>query len=80
MRLEGFSWVEYGMVPVRVTAVASEADGELVRVELEVVREGSVELVHGMPATVEVEVERRSPVRMLMRALGAYTDRAVEGQ
>jgi membrane fusion protein (multidrug efflux system) len=72
LRLDGFSWVRYGAVRGVVRALSSEPREGLIRVEL-AVDEGSTEvaLTHGMPATVEVEVEQVRPLGLLLRAAGA---------
>jgi membrane fusion protein (multidrug efflux system) len=72
MRLQGFPWTEYGSLPVTVTTVGREASDGLVRVELDVhPRQGSaIPLQHGMPGTLEIEIERVSPATLLLRAVG----------
>jgi membrane fusion protein (multidrug efflux system) len=71
VRLEGFPWTEYGEVIARVTNVARELrDGEA-RVELEVVRASPrIPLQHGMPATVQIELEKATPMELVLRAAG----------
>lgn len=72
LRLDGFSWVRYGAVDAVVRALSSEPREGLIRVELTVDPASTeVALTHGMPASVEVEVERVRPVGLLLRAAGA---------
>ncbi len=72
MRLDGFPWTEFGVVELRVARVAGEVRDGRVRVELAVLSMprsvGSLE--HGAPGVVEIEVERPSPLQLLLRAAG----------
>jgi multidrug resistance efflux pump len=72
LRLEGFSWTQYGHVEATVTSVASETRDQRVRVELAVnaATDANMPLEHGMPGVVEVEVERVAPLTLLVRSLG----------
>ncbi len=72
LRLEGFPWVHYGTVPARVSRVASEPLDGRIRVELGLERAPSVPvpLQHGLPGTLEVEVERISPAALVLRVAG----------
>jgi membrane fusion protein (multidrug efflux system) len=72
LRLDGFPWAEYGTVPAIVTAVAGEIRSGRVRVELRIgVTKGSkIPLQHGLPGSVEVEVERVTPAALAFRAAG----------
>jgi membrane fusion protein (multidrug efflux system) len=72
IRLPGFPWTQYGSIKSTVTRVASEARDGLVRVELDLHPDpGSpIPLQHGLPAEVEVEVERVSPAVLVLRAAG----------
>lgn len=72
VRLEGFSWMRYGVLEARVDRVASEARSGLVRVEARLVGEASeaIPREHGLPGVLEVEVERVSPVALALRAAG----------
>ncbi len=72
LRLEAFPWTEYGTVSLRVRRVASETRNGTVRVELELygAPSRSIPLQHGLPGRVEVEVERVSPLTLLLRAAG----------
>jgi multidrug resistance efflux pump len=72
LRLEGFPWAEYGGVSAIVSNAAGEPRGGRVRVELVIEPDptSAIPLQHGLPGTVEVEVERVSPVVLLLRAAG----------
>lgn len=72
VRLDGFPWAVYGTVGATVTRVASEPQEGMIRVELEVRREGGSEipLEHGLQGAVEVQVDRLSPAALVLRAAG----------
>lgn len=72
LRLEGFPWVHYGTVRARVTRVASEPLEGRIRVELGLDQAPSfpVPLQHGLPGTLEVEVEKISPAALVLRVAG----------
>ena len=72
MRLYGFPWTQYGSLPVRVAHVAEEVREGRVRVELSILRGGApnIPLQHGLPGSVEVEIERVSPAELVFRAAG----------
>lgn len=72
LRLDGFPWTEYGKVAAEVTNVASEPRSGKVRVEL-LARPESAPLIpmqHGMPGSLEIEVERTTPAALVLRSLG----------
>ncbi|HEY0514092.1 MAG TPA: HlyD family efflux transporter periplasmic adaptor subunit [Thermoanaerobaculia bacterium] len=72
LRLEGFPWTEYGSLDSRVAWVSDEPrQGRVWIVFTLAERSGStIPLRHGLPGTLEVEVERVSPVALLLRAAG----------
>ncbi len=72
LRLEGFPWTQYGAVSATVTNVASEVRDGQVRVELAVRPDAAplIPLQHGLPGTVEVEVDRVSPATLVLRTAG----------
>ena len=72
VRLDGFNWVEHGAIDARVERVARESQDLRVRVELrpDLSRTGSIPAQHGLPGSVEVEVERISPATLVARAAG----------
>jgi uncharacterized membrane protein (UPF0127 family) len=69
---EGFPWTQYGAVPATVASVASEVRDGWVRVELAVRPDAAppIPLQHGLPGTVEVEVEHVSPATLVLRTAG----------
>ena len=72
MRLEGFPWTQFGSVSGTVTSVASEVREGQIRVEATVNRDlaSRIPMQHGLPGTVEVQVERISPASMVLRLAG----------
>ena len=80
MRLAGFPWAEYGTLQAEVERVAAEVRDGTVRVELAIAgAPGSrVALQHGLPGTVEVEVERASPASILLRAAGQAVSASID--
>jgi membrane fusion protein (multidrug efflux system) len=75
VRLEAFPWTQYGSALAHVTSVAGELhDGEIrVELELERTETPAFPLQHGLPAEVNIEVERASPAALVLRSIGAYT-------
>jgi multidrug resistance efflux pump len=74
LRLEGFPWVQFGSVAASVTTVASEIRDDHIRVELAMDSSPKprISLQHGLPGSVEVEVERISPATLVLRMAGRY--------
>jgi membrane fusion protein (multidrug efflux system) len=72
MRLDGFPWTQYGTIAATVTSVASEVRDGRVRVELTVHPNPAspIPFQHGLPGSVEVEVEHVSPATLLLRVAG----------
>src|SRR5579864_9610177 len=72
LRLEGFPWAQYGTVTATVSRVAGEVRDGRVRVELLVNPQSAsrIPLQHGMPGSVEVQVENVSPAALALRAAG----------
>jgi membrane fusion protein (multidrug efflux system) len=62
LRLEGFPWAQYGSIPATVSSVASEVRDGRLRVDLLLSPNhlSAIPLQHGLPGTVEVEVEQVS--------------------
>jgi multidrug resistance efflux pump len=77
LRLEGFPWAEYGSIAATVSTVASEIRNGKVRVELSIAHSPTfaVPLQHGLPGSVEVEVERISPAELTLRTAGQLITR-----
>jgi membrane fusion protein (multidrug efflux system) len=71
LRLDGFPWVQYGSLAVKVLRVGSELRAGRIRVELDVPHASSrIPLQHGLPGAVEIEVERVAPATLLLRVAG----------
>lgn len=72
LRLYGFPWTEYGVVPAEVRLVASEPRNGKVRVDLKVDHRSNprIPLQHGLPGELEVTVEKLTPASLTMRAAG----------
>ena|SRR5215469_1855504 len=69
LRLEGFPWAQYGSVNATVSSVANEIRDRRIRVELAVESNANsrIPMQHGLPGTIEVEVERISPAALVLR-------------
>ncbi len=74
LHLEGFPWTQFGSVSATVTRVASEVRDGRIRVELAVNSNSAprIHLQHGLPGTVEVQVERISPASLVLRMVGRW--------
>jgi membrane fusion protein (multidrug efflux system) len=74
LRLEGFPWAEYGSVGATVTSVASEIRDGSIRVEmaLDSRADSRIPLQHGLPGSVEVEIETLSPANLVLRKAGSW--------
>ncbi len=72
LRLDGFPWAQYGVVPARVSHVAGDIRDGKVRVELAVLPQAHsrIPFQHGLPGTVEIEVEQLSPAALVLRSAG----------
>lgn len=72
LKLDGFPWTEYGVVPATVESVANETREGMVKVELSIqpLPGSLIPLQHGLQGTVEVEVERVSPAALILRTTG----------
>jgi multidrug resistance efflux pump len=81
LRLEGFPWMQYGSLAATVKRVASEVRNDHIRVELSLDpdRASPIPLQHGLPGTVEVQVERLAPATLVLRAAGTLLARPVAG-
>jgi len=73
LRLEGFPWAQYGSVTATITNVASEIRDGGIRVEmaLEPNAGSRIPLQHGLPGSVEVEIETISPANLVLRTAGS---------
>lgn len=72
VRLDGFPWTQYGSTPARVSHVDGEIrDGQLrVELALDAAAGSTIPFQHGLPAEVDVEVERLTPMAMVLRSAG----------
>jgi membrane fusion protein (multidrug efflux system) len=71
MRLQGFPWAQYGTISATVSSVGSEVRDGRIRVELQVNGSGArIPIQHGLPGSVEVQVEYASPASLTLRAAG----------
>jgi multidrug resistance efflux pump len=77
VRFEGFPWTEFGDVTGKVVEVATEIRDDRARADLIIVKHSDrIPLQHGLPASVEVEVETTSPAKLVLRAAGQLVRRA----
>lgn len=74
LRLQGFPWIQYGALEATVTNVGDEIRDGSIRVELAVNNTSTLRLKpqHGMPGSLEVEVEQLSPASLLLRLAGQW--------
>jgi multidrug resistance efflux pump len=74
LRLHGFPWTRFGTPLAVVTDVGNEPRDGLVRVELDLLPDSApaIPLEHGLPANVEVEVERLVPAELVLRTVGKW--------
>lgn len=72
LRLDGFPWTQYGSIAAQVTEVASEPEADRVQVVLRAQPQSArnLPLSHGLPGTVDVDVEHVSPATLVLRAAG----------
>ncbi|MEP6861818.1 MAG: HlyD family efflux transporter periplasmic adaptor subunit [Deltaproteobacteria bacterium] len=70
MRLYGFPWTHYGTIGATVTSVASELRDNTIRVELALAPDQKLATKNGMTGTVDIEIDRVSPLRMFLQMIG----------
>jgi membrane fusion protein (multidrug efflux system) len=70
VRVENFPWTQYGTLRAQVTEVGTEPRDGVVRVELSVQPSERIPVTHGLVATVEVETERTTPAKLILRMAG----------
>lgn len=72
LRLQGFPWAQYGTISAQVSRVAGEIRDGKVRVELAVKPSSpsKIPFQHGLPGSVEVQIERVSPAALVLRSAG----------
>jgi membrane fusion protein (multidrug efflux system) len=74
LRLTGFPWAQYGTLRATVAQVGNEIRDGRIRVELslDTISQSRIPVQHGLPGTLEVEVERVSPAALVLRAAGQW--------
>ena len=72
LRLQGFAWTRFGAIDVRITRVALEGRDGWMRAEFEIERPDDLAfpLRHGLIGQVEAEVERITPLELLLSVVG----------
>ena len=78
LRFPGFPWLRYGSRDAVVTHVSGEIRDGFLEVSLTPTDEGpglEIPLTHGLPCTVEIEVDRVTPWTLFLRKLGKTLDR-----
>jgi hemolysin D len=71
LRIDNFPWTQYGTLEGTVDRVGSEPRDGLVRIELKITKPNpSIPIVHGLTGIAEIEVEKISPFRLLLRMAG----------
>jgi membrane fusion protein (multidrug efflux system) len=76
LRLDGFPWAQYGSLRCKVRSIGSEVHDGMLRIELDAdtASWAHVPLQHGLPGTLEIEVERVSPATLLLRSAGRMVE------
>ncbi|HLT40446.1 MAG TPA: HlyD family secretion protein, partial [Enhygromyxa sp.] len=72
LRLDAYPWTQYGVVTGEVARVGSEPSEDRLRVEvrLDAAQPEALVLEHGLGGSLEVVVERVTPLTLLLRAVG----------
>lgn len=79
MRLKGFSWVQYGGLPIVVSDVASIPIKNSILVECNLLpSQSSIPLKHGMPGSIEIILERITPATLFLRSAGQLIERQTQ--
>jgi multidrug resistance efflux pump len=78
VELDAFPWTQFGVIAARVTHTALEPRDGTLRVELALEPDArlAAPIEHGLPATIEVDVEETSPLALAVRAAGKLLDAA----
>jgi multidrug resistance efflux pump len=69
MRLDGFPWTHYGTIGATVTSVADELRDNAIRVQL-ALDPHNLHTENGMTGTVDIEIDRLSPLRLFLQMIG----------
>ena len=79
LRLVGYPWAQFGVVNATVSRVGSEVrDGSIsVELSIEPDEDSRIELGHGLPGTLEIQVEETSPATLVLRSVGRLISRPV---
>jgi multidrug resistance efflux pump len=78
VRFDSFAWTEFGMLSAVVTHVASEPSDGVIRVELAMTlgQLTAIPVQHGLPASVDVLLERVSPASLVQGSVGLRLTRS----
>lgn len=74
LRMDGFPWIQYGVLFATVVSVGNDPLSDQVRADLDIEPESApaIPLGHGLSGVAEVEVERISPARLVLRSVGRW--------
>jgi multidrug resistance efflux pump len=74
IRLSGFPWTKFGVLAAHVERVGTEPKEGLIRVELKLEsnQKTSIPIEHGLQGSAEVEVEKVTPMALVLDAAGRY--------
>lgn len=74
IRLFAFPWTKYGVLQASVERVGQEPRNGLIRVEMRLssMHKTAIPIQHGLTGSAEVEVERVSPLALVLDAAGRY--------
>ncbi|MBX7220817.1 MAG: DUF192 domain-containing protein [Blastocatellia bacterium] len=72
MSMANFPWTQYGEVWAEISQISTEARDGMIRVECRVLPTSTfrIPLQHGMPGSLEIEVEQVTPLTLLLRSAG----------
>jgi multidrug resistance efflux pump len=72
LRLNAFSWVEFGMLDATVAHVANEPHAGSIRVELVLASaQARIPVQHGLPGSIDIRVGSASPWELVLRSIGS---------
>ena len=79
MRVDGFSWTQYGMLHGRVTRISSEPLDGYVQIEIDIdeAQAPAIPVQHGLSGMVEIELDEVSPAEIVLRAAGRFAARRI---
>lgn len=72
LRLDGYPWTQYGGLAAVVSSVGNEVRDGRIRVELHLgdALRTAIPIQHGLPGTLDIEVEAVSPLVLILRYAG----------